>query len=260
MLMDDSQARRSAPTASFSRAAATYRQHAHVQRVIADWVAEWLPANRTGRALEIGAGPGVFTERLLPWTGELVATDISPAMCAAGRAALPTVTWKTMAAETPLPGPWNWMLSSSMLQWVADPARVFAAWAAELAPGGRILGGLFIDGSLPELRALVPASPFRWRTVDEWRAAIADADQCDSCHKVQSSLRLVRSEVREHVHAYPSALEFWRTLHGIGAAPERRLGTAELRNTLREYDTRYATGAGVRATWMLYRFEAERVT
>ena len=240
----------SAAAASFSRAAQTYRQHAHVQRVIADWLAEWLPTHRVGRALELGAGPGVFTERLLPWSGDLVATDISPAMCAAGRAALPNITWKTMSAETPLPGPWNWMLSSSMLQWVSDPRRVFTAWNAQLAPGGRILAGLFIEGSLPELRGLVPHdSPFRWRTAEEWKAAITTT----------TGLRLLRDECRPHIHEYPSALEFWRTLHGIGAAPERRLSTADLRSVLRAYDARYASLRGVRATWMLYRFEAERV-
>jgi hypothetical protein len=92
-------------------------------------------------------------------------------------------------------------------------------------------------------------SPFRWRTVDEWRAAIGGT----------TGLRLVRDEVQPHVHEYPSALEFWRTLHGIGAAPHRRLSTAELRHILRRYDARHASIHGVRATWMLYRFEAERV-
>ncbi|HXA14401.1 MAG TPA: methyltransferase domain-containing protein, partial [Opitutaceae bacterium] len=101
--------------ASFDKAAPNYCEHARVQAALADWLAGWLPAERDGRALEIGAGPGVFTRRLLPWAGELTATDISPAMCAAGRAALPQVEWRVMAAEEPERGPWDWIFCSSML-------------------------------------------------------------------------------------------------------------------------------------------------
>ena len=51
-------------------------------------------------------------------------------------------------------GPWDWIFSSSVLQWVADPRKVFATWRDRLAPGGRILGGLFAAGSLPEWTAV----------------------------------------------------------------------------------------------------------
>ena len=84
---------------------------------MAAWLAEWLPADRCGRALELGAGPGIFTENALPWCGEDLATDISPAMCAAGRAAIPRVAWDVMDAASPQGGPWDWIFTSSILQW-----------------------------------------------------------------------------------------------------------------------------------------------
>ena len=37
--------------ASFSRAAGTYAGHATVQQAMADWLAEWLPAQRMPQAL-----------------------------------------------------------------------------------------------------------------------------------------------------------------------------------------------------------------
>src|SRR5690348_10592425 len=113
---------------SFSRAAARYDRHARVQTALADWVAVWAPEERSGRALEVGAGTGVFTHRLQPWPGKYVATDLSPAMCAAGAAAVPAVEWKRMPAETPLPGPWDWIVSSGMLQWAEDPEAIFNVW------------------------------------------------------------------------------------------------------------------------------------
>jgi trans-aconitate methyltransferase len=235
-----------AVAASFDRAAPTYLANAGVQAALARWLAEWLPAERAGRALEVGAGPGVFTRLLLPWTGPLTATDASPAMCAAGKAQLPQLDWRRMAAEEPEGGPWEWIFSSSMLQWAADPAAVFAAWRASLAPGGRVLGALFAAGSLPEWHALAGvAAPLPWRTAQEWGTLIE-----------RSGLRLRREQSARRVQVYPSALAFLRSLHGAGAAPARQMPPGRLRRLLRDYETRHAGPAGVSATWTFYRFEA----
>ncbi|HEX3728660.1 MAG TPA: methyltransferase domain-containing protein [Opitutaceae bacterium] len=232
--------------ASFERGAPNYLAHAGVQEAMADWVGEWLPRPRKGRVLEVGAGPGVFTRRLLPWHGDLMVTDASAAMCRAGRKALPEVKWRTMLAEKPLPGPWDWIVSSSMLQWMGDPAEVFSAWHRRLAPGGRVLGGLFIAGSLPEWSEVAGKwSPLRWRSAEEWREAVAGA-----------GLRLLRDETQTRVFDYSSARDFLRSLHAIGAAPRRRLGAGVLRRLLRRHEERGGRGGPVAAHWNFYRFEA----
>jgi malonyl-CoA O-methyltransferase len=234
--------------ASFGRAAPNYREHARVQAELADWLAEWLPAKRDGRSLEIGAGPGIFTRKLLPWAGALTATDISPAMCAAGRAALPQVEWRVMSAEAPGPGPWDWIFCSSMLQWVTDPENVFAGWRGRLAPGGRLLAGLFVEGSLPEWRAVAGEdSPLAWRTAEEWCACLRRA-----------GLQVVRSEVQPRIFEFPSAQAFLRSVHGVGGAPQRRLPLGRLRRLLRDYEARFHVPAGVPATWIFCRVEASR--
>jgi SAM-dependent methyltransferase len=234
---------------SFSKAARGYTRHAQVQIALAAWLAEWLPPQRAGRALEIGAGPGIFTQHLAGWPDGVTATDLAPEMVAAGRDAAPWADWRVAAADTPLPGPWAWIFSSAMLQWADDPVAIFSAWRNALAPGGRALGALFAAGSLPEWRAVVgDDGPVRWRTPDEWRAALTRAGLC-----------VVRdgSAVRGFTH--PTARDFLRSLHGVGAAPQRRLGAGALRAALRDYEARFAvSGGGVRATWAFYRFEAKR--
>jgi malonyl-CoA O-methyltransferase len=231
--------------ASFERMAPNYLAHAGVQEELAGWLAEWLPRSRTGRALEVGAGPGVFTRRLLPWQGSLIATDGSRAMCAAGRSAWPAATWRTMAAERPLAGPWDWIFSSSMLQWVEDPAAVFTAWRRQLAPGGRVLAGLFAAGSLGEWEELAGGAPLRWRTPDEWRALLSAA-----------GLHVVREGAERRIQHYASATALLRTVHGTGAAPWRRIPPARLRRLLGEYEDRHRTKEGVPASWKFYRLEA----
>jgi SAM-dependent methyltransferase len=233
--------------AGFDRAAQTYLANAKVQAALARWLAQWLPEERAARALEMGAGPGVFTRFILPWSGELTATDASPAMCAAGKAELPEVCWRRMAAETPIGGPWDWIFSSSMLQWAADPAAVFAAWHERLAAGGRILAGLFLSGSLGEWGALTGKEPLQWRSAKQWRSLLK-----------ASGFNLLRDESERRVLTYPSAHALLRSLHSTGAAPVRHMPAGRLRRLLRDYEARHAASSGVKATWIFYRFEAAK--
>jgi len=234
---------------SFGRAASRYRKHARVQAALADWTAAWLPSgsSRTGRALEVGAGSGLFTERILPWTGEVVATDVSPAMCAEGERVVPEVAWRPAAVEHPPAGPWDHIFSSSMLQWVRDPVAALAACRAVLAPGGTMVAGLFAAPTLPQWGAATGETPLEWRTPAQWLAALD-----------QAGLRVVRSEARTDEIEFGSARELAHSLHAVGAAPTRRFTAPQLRAILRHYDEQYRSSGGVRSTWTLFRFEATR--
>lgn len=234
---------------SFSRAARTYAGHAVVQEAMAGWLAEWAPSRREGRALELGSGPGVFTRRLLPWAGELVASDMAAAMCREAGRLLPGVECQVMRAEAPQGEGIDWVFSSSMLQWIDNPREVFTAWRRVLKPGGRVLAGLFAEGTLPELRELTRGwTPLTWRTPDEWADGLASG-----------GLRLVRAEADERVFHHASALELLRSLHGVGAAPFHQFTPGRLRRIIREYDARHRGEHGVRSTWVFHRFEAERI-
>jgi hypothetical protein len=152
-----------------------------------------------------------------------------------------------MDGEHPHPGPWQLIATSGMLQWMQQPTAVFDAWRHELAPGGRVLGGLFAAGSLPEMGKLVSA-PLIWRDEAEWRA-----------HLEAAQLKVHRISVEQRVYHFPDALSLWRSLHGIGAAPRTLLGAGRMRTLLREYEARYNGPLGVYATWAFLRFEATAV-
>lgn len=232
---------------SFAKAASGYLRHAEVQIALADWLAQWLPRQPAGRALEVGAGPGVFTRHLAHWPNGVTATDLFPEMCEIGRRQAPWARWQTMPAEKPLAGPWDWIFSNAMLQWTKQPETVFSGWREQLAPGGRVLSALFAAGSLPEWQTVGGHSPIHWREPAEWRAALA-----------QAGLQLLRDETKTLEFNYISAVRFLRSLHGVGAAPERRETAGQLRKLLQAYESRYQHQNGVHATWVFWRFEAVR--
>jgi malonyl-CoA O-methyltransferase len=233
---------------SFDRAARTYNTHAWVQRDLAQWLAEWLPSARKGLALEVASGTGLFTQKLLPWAGRLIATDASPAMVRQGAAASPEAEWRVAAADDLPAVPADWIFSSSFLQWAQDPDQLLTHWRSRLAPGGRILAGCFVAPTLAELQEVLPdASPLCWRTASEWEDTILHA-----------GLTLIRAEQQTRTYRFSSSLDLFRSLHGVGAAPSRKLAGAALRAVARRYDERFGSKDGVPSTWTLFRFEAGR--
>jgi malonyl-CoA O-methyltransferase len=231
---------------SFDQAAATYDRFALVQRDLAAWLADWLPAEKKGAALEVAAGTGFFTSHLTPWTGSLIATDISPAMIQRGERQCPEVTWRIADANNLPHFAFDWIFSSSFLQWAQEPAAMLSHWHSRLRPGGSMIAGLLVEPTLPELWELAGnLSPLPWRSAEVWKTALREA-----------GLNLVRAETESRVFSYPSAFDLFASLRGTGAAPQVRLGPGRLRAIMTEYNRCFGRESKVIATWTFFRFEA----
>ncbi len=230
----------------FDNAAATYERFADIQREMAVWLAEWIPQERRGDALEIAAGTGLFTDHLVPWEGPLIASDLSPNMVAAGKRRRPEVAWVIRDADTLGETQLDWIFSCSFLQWSDDPEALLRAWGKSLKPGGRLLAGFFVNGAIPELHRLLGAhAPIQYRESEDWQRIFGRAgffvDGCD-----------VRVEPRD----YPNAIDLFRRLHKIGATRGPRLKTAAMRTLLRAYEAACPHPDGVIARWHFCRILA----
>lgn len=241
----------SIPTESpaFARKASSYDAYACVQEDAADWLAEWLPTKGThGSCLELGAGTGLFSQHLAGRFQQLACTDISPEMLSHCRKRVTGAdfrildAWEAPDCDRPR---WDLISSCSLLQWAPTPVSVLRNWSKQLEPNGRMLLGFFVSPSLPELdRVLEGKSPVDWRSPSEWQKAIGAAD-----------LQIQQMETTTRIYHYPSALEFWKSLHGTGSNVTRGTSTGTLRRLLREYEGANRTEAGVRATWTFCRAE-----
>lgn len=233
--------RKAAIAAAFGKAAPGYEDHAAVQRIAAERLAERvarLPLPPRPRVLEIGCGTGFLSRALRERIGpaEWLFTDLSPDMLARCRAALGDPAdseFRIVDGEAPdIDGPFDLIVSSLALQWFRDPAAALARWAGLLAPGGRIAFATLAADSFREwreahralgLEAGVPAYPTRHDLDRLWPAGGTGSVEEE---------RLLRR------HA--DGLEFLAELKGIGAhlpAEGRRpLPPGALRRVLRRLE------------------------
>lgn len=233
----------------FNRRAETYDAHASVQREAAEWLAEWLPARIDGPALELGAGTGLFTRHLASLASNLTATDFSPRMVAEGNRLTNGARWMTAdAASPPRLAAWRWIFSCSMVQWLPEPQHAFRKWHGAAAPGGRLLGGWFIAGTmLGFLDSIAGLEPFHWRERHEWLHLLHEA-----------GWNVCRQETRVLEVCHASSTDLLRTLHRTGAVVPRRLGPGQLRRALRDHDRRRLGSAGLVTPFVYLRVEAQR--
>lgn len=234
---------------AFARKAGSYDLHASVQADAARWLAEWLPQNTSHEScLELGAGTGLFSQYLANRFKQLECTDISPEMLEHCRERLPEANYRVLDAwEAPSWSDprWDRITSCSLLQWAPSPTAVLQNWSERLNANGRMSLGFFVAPSLPELdQVLNGASPVKWRSTEEWQDAM-----------LATGLELEQMETMTQRYHYPSALEFWKSLHGTGCNVSRRLTIGTLRRLLREYEAAFKSDAGVYATWTFCRAE-----
>lgn len=134
------------PAAVFDRAAPTYdRVGVSFFDRIAEALLERVALQPGEQVVDIGTGRGavlVPAAHAVGRSGRAVGVDLAPGMVertAADTAALPQVeVLMGDAADPPVDGPFDAVLSSMMLFFLPDPAASLRRWAGMLAPDGRL--------------------------------------------------------------------------------------------------------------------------
>ncbi len=241
----------------FSSAAGGYSEAADVQRPAARFAMDLCPGGAPRRVLDIGCGTGLLTRALLArYPGAAVtAIDIAAGMLEQARRETPgagRVSWVLADARAfVLDPPADLAVSASSLHWVAPLPKAFLAVRRSLAPRGRLVFAMMLDGSLGELRAsrlaAAPRKPPAGRLPSEDEA----------CGALRAAgFTAEAREVREVavVHAGAAALLQALRRQGVTGGPVssavRPLSRSELRALASHYDAHYKEpGGGVRATY-----------
>ncbi len=229
---------------NFDRSVSGYDAHSAPQAALAAELAGWIaPSERQGRAVEFGAGTGLFTREMQPWPGTYLATDAAPCMFELGRVRCPAARWAKLDARQPAGlDSADWVFSCNLLQWLEEPEAVLRGWRKILPPGGRMAIAVLLAGTLHELQSVLPgATPLRWHSLEEWRVIL---------HR--TGFAIEREALWERREIYLDALALLRTIHAGGLAPRRVAGAGKLRAALRAYDQKFATKGGVYASWQAW--------
>jgi ubiquinone/menaquinone biosynthesis C-methylase UbiE len=119
--------------------------------------------------LEIGCGTGSTALRLAPFTGRLLAIDVSSAMIAIAREKLaarplPQLSFAVADADAPMarPGEYDAVLAFNLLHLVTDLDHVLALAAQALRPGGLLISK---TACVSEMNPLI-----RWLAIPLMRA------------------------------------------------------------------------------------------
>ena len=251
--LDRAQVRR-----AFGRAASQYEQHDALQREVGARLRERLQMLDAppARVLDVGAGTGLGTAVLRKaYPGaEVIALDLALPML---RAARRHAGWRRPFARVcadaqalPLPDRAIDLLHSNLcIQWIDDPAPLFAEFARVLKPGGLLLLSSFGPDTLGELRAA-------WAAADGVHAHVSRFldmhDLGDAA--LAAGLRDPVLDVERLTVTYADVPALLRELKGLGAtnadaARERGLtGKARYRRMLDAYASRRRDGR-IASTW-----------
>ena len=246
----------------FDHAAATYDRHAAIQWYVARrllWEIEQQPTKQQPaprRILEIGCGTGLLTEQLRErFPGAQVhALDLSPAMVAVARRrwrGAARVRWHVADIRRFQPaGRFDLIVSSCALHWVVPLIPALRRLARWLAPGGRFYAAIMLRGTLTELHAArrrVAPDKAPLRSLPSFAAVLSAVQAAGFTTVVARRHKALRS--------YASAQALVRMLHEQGltggaiAGRGRLLTRGELERLQADYDQRYPTAQGVKATY-----------
>ena len=229
--------RSAAIAGSFGARAASYEEHAGLQRAVAERLDLLLPPLASARVLELGCGTGLFTRHLLKRypDGTFVVSDLAPSMVEQCRRNLANrsrghVSFEVMDAARPtVDGPFDLIATSMTLHWLTDPSAALNTLRQLLAPDGVLIYATISGKSFPE-----------WREVLIARGLPIGLLDIPELPGIVDEQRLV---------ADPDTLGFLRRMKAIGGMTPREgyapFSAGALRRAIRASDEKH----GGRITW-----------
>lgn len=232
---------------SFGKAAATYDQHAILQRQTSTYLLSLLPDfiktkskdkyKKLTNIVDLGCGSGAMLAQLTDYSSHVIAADLSIDMLKQARTAQKAHTWLNLDAEA-LPFSNNsidLIVSNLALQWCDDLAVPVQEMMRCIKPGGYALFSTVAEGSLVEISQA-------WAQVNSDKHVndfLSATDIKLATSVADESVEILKFQ--QHTLYYPDVKGVMQSLKGIGAnhvqgQAERVTSRAELRQFKINYE------------------------
>ena len=226
-------------TNRFSRRLEGYRSHAIVQREMAVKLLENLVSfsgtDRFARIFEIGCGAGILSEKIaaaLDYDALVLNDIVAGCNCIAGRIPRSEFLAADVESLSLLPGPFDLIISNAVVQWLAEPEKLFTRALNALNPGGVFAFSSFAPDNMREVRELTGAGlPYTEPTMlEEWgraRFPVVKVSTGQTVLKFEDPMDVLRHLRATGVNAI-KAPPFWnrRKLQEFRNSYEARFGRA----------------------------------
>ncbi|MDP2562490.1 malonyl-ACP O-methyltransferase BioC [Psychrobium sp. 1_MG-2023] len=237
---------------SFGDCAASYDSGAALQRDVGQQLLHLLP-KKCPTLLDLGTGPGFFTQALSKRSEQLLGVDIAPQMLSFARERNKSlnVNWVAGDAENlPLVGQCiDNIFSSLMLQWVHQLSEALNEAYRVLKPGGSIYFTTLLEGTLGEL-------VHAWSQVDN-NQHVNEFLSLTSLERAIAAtpFSTIRVEVKSQQVYYKSVIALMKDLKAIGAnqtaqKPSGLMGRGALKTLTSAYEV-YRVEQGLPATYQV---------
>ncbi len=222
---------------SFDSNSDSYDKNCDLQKDISRRLAADLPKTGISDILEIGCGTGNLTAELLKLypSQNLCITDIAPAMLNRAKAKFPNtnVNWQIFDGES-IQGvqKYDLIVANMVFQWFEDIDATLERLQGMLKPNGSIF-------------YTMPAA----QSFKEWKSVLNELDLPVGIIEFAAQSNSYRSE--DISYKYSNAMDFLRSIKGIGAGQPRKnytpLSVSQMRQACALFDEKYAG----KITWQI---------
>ncbi len=228
---------------NFDNAAETYDKAASVQtRVIDDFISFFPPGEffRRNSVLELGAGTGLLTSRILPFSPSFyLASDISTALLRINEkkhGAYNQFSTKIADMNTAdFRRNFDFVISSSTFQWALDYENLFRNIRRHIVKGGELIFSIFTTGTLREIKeaCLVSDIPFPGQN-------LSSKEELSRILSI-SGLEVLHSETKSYTDSYSTVREMLASLKKTGtfAAGSKVLSIGEIKKMLSSLEKQF---------------------
>lgn len=233
----------------FDKSASTYNQYAKVQENLVKWgLGIHKPSIKENQyVLELGAGTGLLTGFLKHLASHYIASDQSKQMLKIGKGNHPELTWHQRDAwQISDCKKWDWIVSSSLLQWCPNPVDFFLRVNKSLKERGSHFHLFYSSPTLLELQKCGLESPLSWHSPKDWEN-----------YALKSGFHSIQLFSHSKTFWHETAIDSIRSLHKLGAHRNQLTSYGKIKKIIQNYQSKYQSSNGIPSTWNFSLMKAE---